>query len=61
MRKKWIHVVVSLAVAGTVLLLFRKRFGRMMLHFVSNPEQERNFGEFPPEIPEEVFDGITFV
>jgi len=61
MLNKWIVVAVSIAVGGMTMLLLQRSLAKEKLHFKPDAEEGRNFGEFPPEIPEYEFDGTMFV
>jgi hypothetical protein len=55
-------MVAAIAVGGTLLLLHRVRgnSGRAF-HFVEDENGLKNFGAFPPEVPEDEFDGVNFI
>ena len=59
----WIAGIISaIAVGGT--LLYLRRFGgnsEGVFHFVDDESALKNFGAFPPEVPEQEFDGVNFI
>lgn len=58
----WMMGLIAVAVGGAVLLLRRSRKGENgVFHFVENEEALKNFGAFPPDIPETEFDGVNFL
>jgi hypothetical protein len=61
MKLRWWLVGTGALVGGSVLILgwWLKRNG--LLHFVDSDEGEKNFGAFPPEIPESEFEGFDFL
>jgi len=61
MRTSWIWAAVGFVAAGVAFLLYQKKVHRQPLCFRTEPDEEKNFGEFPPDIPAYEFDGIDFV
>ena len=58
----WIMGLVAVAVGGSLLLLKRARKNEDgVFHFVEDEEALKNFGAFPPDIPETEFDGVNFL
>ena len=57
----WTLGLVAAAVGGSLLLWRRFGPGEKCFHFVDEEDQSKNFGAFPPEIPETEFDGANFV
>lgn len=59
----WIAgLVAAIAVGGT--LIYLRRFGGNVaeaFHFVDDESALKNFGAFPPEVPEDEFDGVNFI
>ncbi len=62
MRLRWWTVgLLAAAVGGTLLLWRRIRPTSERFQFVEEEEQLKNFGAFPPDIPETEFDGVNFL
>jgi hypothetical protein len=58
----WIAgIVAAIAVGGTWLYLRRFRGDDGVFHFVDDESALKNFGAFPPEVPEDEFDGVNFI
>lgn len=59
----WIAgIVAAIAVGGT--LLYLRRFGGSQdgaFRFLDDEHALKNFGAFPPEVPEDEFDGVNFM
>ena len=55
-------ILAAIAVGGTVLYLRRFRGNQDgIFHFVDDESALKNFGAFPPEVPEEEFDAMNFI
>ncbi|MGA3244851.1 MAG: hypothetical protein ABSE41_09555 [Bacteroidota bacterium] len=55
-------ILAAIAVGGTLLYLRRFRGGDLdAFHFVDDESALKNFGAFPPEVPEDEFDGVNFI
>lgn len=61
MKIHW-WIIGAAAVAAGGWLVLRQFLGdqKHLLHF-ENEDGEKNFGEFPPEIPETEFEGADFL
>ena len=60
MRPSWWMLVMALGVAGG--LLVHHRIKTLKERSTQDTEEwplDKNFGAFPPEIPDEIFDGLT--
>jgi hypothetical protein len=59
----WIAgIVAAIAVGGTLWYLRRFRGDDSgAFHFVDDESALKNFGAFPPEMPENEFDGVNFL
>jgi hypothetical protein len=58
----WVVGLVAVAVGGTWLYL--RRFqgdDTRSFHFVDDESALKNFGAFPPELPEDEFEGVNFL
>jgi hypothetical protein len=54
--------VAAIAVGGTLWYLRRFRGDDSgAFHFVDDEIALKNFGAFPPEVPEDEFDGVNFL
>jgi hypothetical protein len=60
MKTPWL-IIAAAAVAAGGWLVFRRLLNERssLLHFESE-SGEKNFGEFPPDIPESEFEGADF-
>ncbi|MBI3578481.1 MAG: hypothetical protein HY276_03780 [Ignavibacteriales bacterium] len=58
----WMVGVIAVVAGGSFLLLrsFRSKNG-VAYHFVDDEVALKNFGAFPPELPEDEFDGVNFL
>jgi hypothetical protein len=57
----WVVGLVTVAVGGTWLYLHHSRgVDTRTFHFVDDESALKNFGAFPPEMPEDEFDGVNF-
>jgi hypothetical protein len=56
----WLFGTIAAVTGGVLLLKHLIDSQKNLLHFVESGS-EKNFGEFPPEIPESEFDGIDFL
>ncbi len=56
----WIIGAAAVAAGGWLVLRQLIRNKNHLLHF-ENESSEKNFGEFPPEIPETEFEGADFL
>jgi hypothetical protein len=55
-------IVAAIAVGGTLWYLRRFRGNDSgAFHFVDDEGALKNFGAFPPEVPEDEFDGVNFL
>lgn len=62
MRFRWWALgLVAAAVGGSLLLWRRFGPGEERFRFVEDDDQSKNFGAFPPEIPESEFEGVNFM
>ncbi len=62
MKIRWWMVGSLALVVGGILLVGRVLSVReRALHFVDGDGEEKNFGAFPPDIPETEFDGADFL
>lgn len=62
MRFRWWTLgLIAAAVGGSWLLWRRFGPGENPFHFVEEEDGSKNFGAFPPEIPETEFDGVNFL
>jgi len=62
MKVRWWMIGSLALVVGGILLVSRAVGGReKLLHFIDDEGEQKNFGEFPPEIPETEFDGADFL
>ena len=59
----WVaRILAAIAVGGTLLCLRRFRGDDLdAFHFVDDESALKNFGAFPPEVPEDEFDGVNFI
>lgn len=50
----WIWTGAALLVGGTLLLArYVRKIQGQVIHFTEDGDSEKNFGAFPPDIPEE--------
>lgn len=63
MKLYWWMAGLIAVVAGGSLLLLRARRSQddEAYHFVDDEVALKNFGEFPPELPEDEFDSVNFL
>jgi hypothetical protein len=55
-------ILAAIAVGGTLLYIRRFRGSELdAFHFVDDESALKNFGAFPPEVPEDEFDGVNFI
>jgi hypothetical protein len=55
-------ILAAIAVGGTLLYIRRFRGDDFdAFHFVDDESALKNFGAFPPEVPEDEFDGVNFI
>ena len=55
-------IVAAIAVSGTLWYLRRFRGDDSgAFHFVDDESAHKSFGAFPPEVPEDEFDGVNFL
>jgi hypothetical protein len=55
-------ILAAIAVGGTLFYLRRFRGDDLdAFHFVDDESALKNFGAFPPEVPEDEFDGVNFI
>ena len=55
-------IIAAIAVGGTMLVLRRLQGeGEGAFHFIEDENGLKNFGAFPPEVPEDEFDGVNFM
>ncbi len=55
-------ILAAIAVGGTLLYLRRFQGDELgAFHFVDDESALKNFGAFPPEVPEDEFDGVNFI
>jgi len=64
MKPGWLvaGIIAAIAVGGT--LLYLRRFGGTgegAFGFLDDERALKNFGAFPPEVPEDEFDGVNFL
>jgi len=59
----WIAGLVAAIAVGSALLYFRRFRGNdsRAFHFVDDENALKNFGAFPPELPEDEFEGVNFL
>jgi hypothetical protein len=59
----WIAGLVAAMAVGSALLYLRRFRGddSGAFHFVDDESALKNFGAFPPELPEDEFDGVNFL
>lgn len=55
---KKLLVVITVGLLGTLMLLRNADRKKEMLQFVEEDPARKNFGAFPPEIPEDQFEGL---
>lgn len=58
----WMAGLIAVAAGGSLLLLrsLRSKNGEAY-HFVDDEVASKNFGAFPPELPEDEFDSVNFL
>ena len=63
MKLQWWMVGVVAVVAGGSLLVLRSLRSKNgeAYHFVDDEVALKNFGAFPPELPEDEFDSVNFL
>ena len=61
MNMKWIIVGAVLAASGAILFRTHKNFRKTSIRFVQEPEELKNFGVFPPDIPKDEFESVDFL
>jgi hypothetical protein len=59
----WIAGLIAAIAAGGALLYLRRcqRDDSGAFHFVDDETALKNFGAFPPELPDDEFDGVNFL
>ncbi|MFH0990819.1 MAG: hypothetical protein V1799_12465 [bacterium] len=58
----WILGTMAVAVGGSLLLLHKiRKINGESFHFVDDESALKNFGAFPPDLPETEFDGVNFL
>lgn len=60
MRASWLMLAMAVGVAGGLFIRHRIKMWRNRI--AEEPEDwpnEKNFGAFPPEIPDAIFDGLS--
>jgi hypothetical protein len=59
----WVAGIVAAVAVGGTLWYLRRLWGDASgaLHFVDEESALKNFGAFPPEMPEDEFDGVNFL
>lgn len=60
MKKLGLLVTLAAGTVGAIALLQWLKKKSAPYHFMENWPNAKNFGEFPPEIPEGEFDGVDF-
>jgi hypothetical protein len=60
MKVRWWFLGALAAITGGILVVKHFVDSKKLLHFVES-ENEKNFGEFPPDIPESEFEGVDFL
>ena len=59
----WVAGIVAAIAVGGTLWYLRRFWGddSETFHFVDDESALKNFGAFPPEVPENEFDGVNFL
>ena len=59
----WVAGLVAAVVVGGTVLILRRFKGDVAeaFHFVEDESALKNFGAFPPEVPEDEFDSVNFI
>ena len=56
-------IILAGVLVASAVILFRahKNLRKAVIHFVQEPEELKNFGFFPPEIPKSEFESVDLV
>lgn len=56
-------IILGGALVASAVILFRahKSLQKALIHFEQEPEEPKNFGAFPPDIPKNEFEAVDFV
>jgi hypothetical protein len=55
---KKILILASIGILGALAILKGLQNKQEVYHFVDSDQEEKNFGAFPPDIPEEQFEAM---
>jgi len=56
-------IILGGVLVASAVILFRahRSFRDAVIHFVQEPDEVKNFGFFPPDIPKNEFESVDFV
>ena len=61
MNMKSIILGGVLVASAMILFSVQKSLRKAVIHFVQAPDEVKNFGFFPPDIPKNEFESVDFV
>ena len=61
MQAKWIVFGAFLVTCAAIIYRIEKSHCKEAIHFFQDSEEPKNFGAFPPDIPESEFERVDFV